>query len=206
MKKETIHEIGEAVVKSGVGLIPYVGPLFSELIGVFSNKKAKQRFEKWANLVEERLSKLETKIDETNENFYSAMVKTTQIVAKTHQDEKLEYLANALINSADDSFDEDLNQYFLDLVEKYTPSHIKTLKTYSTPENPNYYFIENENSNNVEIKELRHIFSSQLAGDSLVGYYNGKQKQPQGMVLMPLGEKFLEFISDKGVKDDKNEG
>lgn len=198
MKKETIHEIGEAVVKSGVGLIPYVGPLFSELIGVFSNKKAKQRFEKWANLVEERLSKLETKIDETNEKFYSAMVKTTQIVAKTHQDEKLEYLANALINSADVNFDNDLNQYFLDLVEKYTPSHIVALKSYG------YYYSEIKQDNEtcldrtLKNQEIKKIYSSQLSSDGLLGFSN--RKHSSGFVILPLGEMFLEFISERKIK------
>lgn len=203
MSKETIKEVGVATVKGGIGLIPIVGPLFSELIGVFTNKKSQQRFEKWASMVESRLERLEQKIDENNEMFYSAMVKTTQIVAKTHQDEKLEYLANALINSATSTLEEDKIQYFLELIERYTPSHIKTLKSYVSINDKNYYFKEGDNSNRGDIQELRKIYGSQLSGDGLIGFTNRRYGSD---ILLPLGEEFLSFILKQGVYNDNNEG
>ena len=197
MNKDKIKEIGTAVVKSGVGLIPYVGPLFSELISIYSNKKAKKRFETWANMVEERLQKLDKKIDENNEKFFSAMVKTTQIVAKTHQEEKLEYLANALINSSNVDTEDDLIQYFLELVERYTPSHIKALKYYRS-----YYLEDKENcEKTLEKERLKSIYSSQLASDGLLGFNN--KRSSVDMVVLPLGMLFLSFISNKG--GDKDE-
>ena len=203
MSKETIKEVGVATLKGGIGLIPIVGPLFSELIGVFTNKKSQQRFEKWASMVESRLERLEQKIDENNEMFYSAMVKTTQIVAKTHQDEKLEYLANALINSATSTLEEDKIQHFLELIERYTPSHIKTLKSYVSINDKNYYFKEGDNRNRGDIQELRKIYGSQLSGDGLVGFTNRRYGSE---ILLPLGEEFLSFILKQGVYNDTNEG
>lgn len=202
MSKKTINEVGLATVKGGVGLIPIVGPLFSELIGVFTNKKSQQRFEKWASMVEIRLEKLERKIDENNEMFYSAMVKTTQIVAKTHQDEKLQYLANALINSATSTLEEDKIQHFLELIERYTPSHIKTLKSYVSINDKSYYFKEGDNVNREDVKELRKIYGSQLSSDGLVGFTNRRYGSE---ILLPLGKEFLSFILKQGAYNDTNE-
>lgn len=201
MNKDNINDVGIATVKGCVGLIPFVGPLFSELIGVYTNKKATKRFEQWAKLVEERLEKLDKKIDEDNEKFYSAMVKTTQIVAKTHQKEKLEYLANALINSADVDFDEELTQIFLELVERYTLTHIKLLNLYYQTMNGsrkiqsdliNGYFRDDSSLN---------IYTNQLFIDGMLGYTNDAEDKT---VIMPLGEKFLKFITiNGGVNDEK---
>lgn len=201
MNKDNINDVGIATVKGCVGLITFVGPLFSELIGVYTNKKATKRFEQWAKLVEERLEKLDKKIDEDNEKFYSAMVKTTQIVAKTHQKEKLEYLANALINSADVDFDEELTQIFLELVERYTLTHIKLLNLYYQTMNGsrkiqsdliNGYFRDDSSLN---------IYTNQLFIDGMLGYTNDAEDKT---VIMPLGEKFLKFITiNGGVNDEK---
>ena len=201
MIKDDIKDVSIATVKGGVGLIPFVGPLFSELIGVYTNKKATKRFEQWAKLVEERLEKLDKKIDEDNEKFYSAMVKTTQIVAKTHQKEKLEYLANALINSADIDLDEDLNQIYLDLIERYTVSHILLLK----------FYLKNWRKSAVEQKQLVKTYfkndgsflcyQNQLFVDGLLGRSNDAK---DGVVVMPFGIGFLNFISENdGANDEK---
>ena len=129
------------------------------------------------------------------------MVKTTQIVAKTHQKEKLEYLANALINSADVDFDEELTQIFLELVERYTLTHIKLLNLYYQTMNGsrkiqsdliNGYFRDDSSLN---------IYTNQLFIDGMLGYTNDAEDKT---VIMPLGEKFLKFITiNGGVNDEK---
>ena len=194
MKYDLVNEVLEdttkVVGKACLNEVPIIGPLVSAAIDIFSNKVSKKRFEKWAKLVEKKLENLEKKIDETNERFFSALVKTTQIVAKTHQDEKLEYLANALMNSDDIDLEDDLSQYFLGLIEKYTPSHIKVLLSYPIV-TENIFYEQNKIREDNEIQGLRKIYSSQLSSDGLIGFAAAND---MGEVLMPLGEKFLRFI------------
>ena len=99
--------------------------------------------------------------------------------------------------------EEDKIQHFLELIERYTPSHIKTLKSYVSINDKNYYFKEGDNRNRGDIQELRKIYGSQLSGDGLVGFTNRRYGSE---ILLPLGEEFLSFILKQGVYNDTNEG
>jgi hypothetical protein len=69
-----------------------------------------------------------------NEVFISMFLYATQVAMRTHQKEKRDALRNAVINSAfPNSLDEDLQLIFLNMIDTFTPWHIRILKFYQDP-------------------------------------------------------------------------
>src|SRR5206468_713468 len=69
-----------------------------------------------------------------NPRFTSTFIHATLIAMRTHQEEKLEALRNAVINSAlPKAPEDDLQLMFLNLIDQFGEWHIRLLKFYSNP-------------------------------------------------------------------------
>jgi hypothetical protein len=69
-----------------------------------------------------------------NEEFISAVMQASQIAMRTHQDEKLEALRNAILNVVSrNAPDEALQLVFLNLVDTFTDWHIRILRLFQSP-------------------------------------------------------------------------
>lgn len=92
--------------------------------------------------VGEKLQELEKnglKIEELQENeeFISAVMHASQIALRTHQNEKLEALRNAILNVAKGQAPEEaLQNVFLNLIDSFTELHLRILKVFQNPEPP----------------------------------------------------------------------
>lgn len=101
-----------------------------------------RRREDWMIQVGERLNSLEEaglNLGELQDNdeFISAVLSATQIALRTHQEEKLRALRNAVINVAKGhSPEETLQQVFFNLIDSFTGLHIRILKVFQAPESP----------------------------------------------------------------------
>ncbi len=70
-----------------------------------------------------------------NEQFVSATLQATQAALRTHQAEKLAALRNAVLNVAVSKAPSvDLQTIFLNLVDSFTPTHLKMLQFFQHPE------------------------------------------------------------------------
>ena len=121
-------------VKGAVSLVPVVGGLISEYIGLTTDLIAAKRLKEWQDMVEEKLLKIECDISEiaNNDFFYSCVQTATVGALKSYQTEKRKLFANALYNSYIlPDITEEKKIIFISLIDKYTLLTIKLLQCYS---------------------------------------------------------------------------
>ncbi len=71
---------------------------------------------------------------ESNEQFISAVLQTTVLAVKTHQEEKLEAFRNAVLNSVLPGAPDEYEQMtFLRYVDELTPLHVQLLSFWADP-------------------------------------------------------------------------
>ena len=101
--KEKALDTVEIAAKTALSVIPVGGALVTSVYDAVKGNCLSKRQEKWKETLEERLSKLECALEDigNNELFTTALVKSTEIAMKTSREEKMAYLANAVINSLD---------------------------------------------------------------------------------------------------------
>lgn len=123
-KGDVLH----AITKAGLSAIPIVGGPAVELFQyVVQPPLEKRRFE-WMTSIGEKLNELEeNKFDleklKNDENFISVMMNASQMALRTHQEEKLDALRNAILNVAKgEAPDESVQHLFLNFVDFYCAS------------------------------------------------------------------------------------
>lgn len=133
--KESIADKAHSLVKGAIGGVPMVGALASEVFGMIVIQPITKRREQWMESVVEALIALEIKIKgfeieslKENEEFISFLMETSQIAAKTHQNEKLKALRNALSNFFICEYHFDKKFSFIKVIEDLTPGHIHLLQ------------------------------------------------------------------------------
>ena len=133
--KEKALDTVEIAAKTALSVIPVGGALVTSVYDTVKGNCLSKRQEKWKESLEERLSKLECALEDigNNELFTTALVKSTEIAMKTSREEKMAYLANAVINSLEPDIDEEKLIVFLSLLDKYTISHIKIIYFFNNP-------------------------------------------------------------------------
>lgn len=133
--KDTAIDIVEITAKTILSTIPVGGALVSAVWDVVKGNCISKRSEEWKATLEQRLSKLENTLEEVGDNelFTTALIKATELATKTARQEKMELLANAVIHSVNQNINEDKLIVFLNLLDRYTISHIKILYFFSDP-------------------------------------------------------------------------
>lgn len=143
-EKKDIHEdlkpsygdYTHAGFKAGLSWMPGVGGSISEFFSMVITPPLSKRRDEWIIAIHERLLKLEEKLEDfsienlkENDLFISVFLHATIIAMRTHQKEKIEALRNAVINTAISlPFEDNIQFIYLNLVERYTPLHLKLLK------------------------------------------------------------------------------
>ncbi|MEI7857181.1 MAG: hypothetical protein WCH85_06735 [Methanomicrobiales archaeon] len=139
--KPSTGDFAHTGVRSGLSTAPFVGGPLAEFFAMIIAPPLEKRRDAWLIEIFTRLKKLEEEIDgfkienlTKNENFISTLFYATQIAMRTHQQEKLEALKNAVINSISmPTVDENLQLIFLNLIDRYTPWHLKLLQFADNP-------------------------------------------------------------------------
>lgn len=121
-----------ALVKGTLGAIPDTNGIVGELFGAFVRQPLEKRQEKFASDVIERLDDLaaqgKLKVEDVVDNplFTTTLANATRHAAFTQQQEKLEALRNAVLNSCSPQrFDETRIMIYLALLEQYTALHLR---------------------------------------------------------------------------------
>ena len=130
------------VASTIIGLIPFVGG--ADLFKFIVSPSLEKRKEKWMQLVVEAIRTLQARAEfsieglRDNEEFTTLLIQTTQSAMKTHLEAKHQLLKTGLINAALTNFEFDTKQLYLNLLDRFTPTHIIVLhsvqetKQYST--------------------------------------------------------------------------
>lgn len=137
-KGDAAHAIAKAVLSA----LPIVGGAAAELFQSLIQPPLERRRDKWMEQVGEELAKLaEAGFSleglQENEEFVSVVATASQIALRTHQEEKIAALRNAIANVAKGQApDETLQHIFLNLVDSFTELHIRILKLFQAPNPP----------------------------------------------------------------------
>lgn len=134
--KEKVFDTIEIVGKTALSTIPIGGALATSVYDAVKDNSLSKRRKMWENTIEERISKLENSLEDfsDSESFATALIKSTELAMKTASKEKMNYLANAVVNSFKLNLEEEKLIIFMDLLDKYTISHIKILHFFYNPQ------------------------------------------------------------------------
>src|SRR5262245_56235269 len=142
--KRSVGDAAHAIAKAGLSAVPVVGGPAVELFQYLIQPPLEKRRDEWMASIGEAISELESKgLDieslRDNEQFVSVVMQASQIAVRTHQQEKLEMLRNAVLNVATgQSTDESLQTMFLNFVDVFTEWHVRVLRfAQAPPSNPN---------------------------------------------------------------------
>lgn len=136
--KSTIKDIAIASAEIAGKTIINTLPGGSIVTSVFEAVKGgclEKRQSKWRESIEDRLGTVEKTLDDlgNSEIFTTTILKATEIAMKTSSEEKREFLANAVLNACYMDVEEEKVMVFLDLLDKYTISHLKILIFFHNP-------------------------------------------------------------------------
>lgn len=132
---QVISETIEIAGKTLLSCIPIGGALITSIWDSIKSNCASKRMLHWCTELEQRLSHLEISLDEigSNELFTTALYQATESALKTSENQKREYLANAVCNAAKCNLDESVLMMFIDMANRYTLWHIKILHFFDNP-------------------------------------------------------------------------
>ena len=140
INKPTTGDYTFAMTKGGLGAIPIVGSIASELLGLLVTPPLEKRRQHWMTEVGTKLKELEEKgkIDlsylSDNEQFIDTVLVATTLALKTSEEEKIKAFKNAILNTAlGETSDKTKGQIFLNLLDTFTIWHIKILHFIDNP-------------------------------------------------------------------------
>ena len=134
-------DLAHAGLKAGLSTLPVLGGAIAELIDQVLKAPMERRGEQWMRSVAEAIAELRDRVDgfdveklAANETFVSALVHATQIATRTHQEEKLQALRNAITNSVlPNAPDEDRQHMFFRMIDDLTPWHLRIARLFDDP-------------------------------------------------------------------------
>lgn len=130
-----------AVAKAGTLAFPFLGSgvtLFDLVTAPLRGK----RMQEWCEELRLRVNDLSQKVNgltperlAQDDAFVSAFAHASQVAMRNHQTEKLDALRNAVLNVAiGNAPSADMQQFFLTLVDSFTPMHLTILAYFETHE------------------------------------------------------------------------
>ncbi len=139
--KITQKDVAYSLAKATLGSLPYAGAAASELFALLVTPPLERRRNEWMENIGARLAFLEKngvvnfEALQNNAQFLDTVLYATQIALRTSEKGKIEYLQNAIVNTAQgETPDESLTKMFLALIDQYTVWHIRILKLFDDPE------------------------------------------------------------------------
>lgn len=132
--KETGKDYVHTVIKTALGEVPLAGGVLAEIFSAIVESPFQKRKIEWMHKVVDAIEELQEKglkVDELRENeqFISAVFYASHLAMKTHQEEKLQALKNAIMNVAEGvEIDESIQQIYLNYIDQFTVLHIKILR------------------------------------------------------------------------------
>jgi hypothetical protein len=135
------QEIVARVVEAALGSVPMAGNALAVTFVTALGWRLEQRRDEWFTQLAKGLEELRQRVDGLDlealvgdDRFTDAVVSATRTVEHTHQAEKIEALRNAVLNSVvPGAPDADTQAIFLNLVDRFTSSHLRLLTLWDDP-------------------------------------------------------------------------
>ena len=130
---ETSGGVAEGLVRAAVSAVPLVGGPVAELLGLVLEPSIHRRRERWLNQLAEAVAQLrERQVDiaqlANDESFITNVLTATTAAARTHEEEKLRALQNAVTRSALAlGPDSHTQQMFIRFIDEFTALHLQIL-------------------------------------------------------------------------------
>ena len=140
-RKSTGREIVERAAEAGLSAVPIVGGALAVAFVAAVSHSLDKRREEWLTGLAEHVEQLRQRRGDLdletlagNPLFVDAVVTATRTIEHTHQEDKISALRNAVLNSvAPDAPDADTQAIILNLVDRYTVSHLRLLTLWNDP-------------------------------------------------------------------------
>ncbi|RWX52722.1 hypothetical protein [Photobacterium chitinilyticum] len=139
--EEKVYRMFKAIWPVGAGVAAIYNPVVSAALTVgsvaFESLYDDPRMEKLCRHVSKLASNkpeysvLSMKDFTTNQEFISCLNRAQEVIKKNHQDEKIEMLAHALVNSINSNVPFSKKAIFLSLIDELTVEHIQVLNLVS---------------------------------------------------------------------------
>lgn len=133
--ESTAGDAAHAVMRAGLGTIPFAGSAATELLNAIVLPPLEKRRREWMEQVGRALRKIEEEMGivlerlQENERFIDTALEATMIAMRTSNHEKRGALKNAILNSAfPDAPEEVYQQIYLALVDDLSTLHVKVLR------------------------------------------------------------------------------
>jgi hypothetical protein len=174
-------------VRTALSAVPAVGGPALELFNALIAPPIERRRNAWLNDLAERLLALEKvkrlKIEDLTDNaeFITAVMQATMAALRNHQQEKIDALRNAVLNTALGQSPEDAKrEVFLAFADQFTVWHLRVLNELS-----NSRLLEGKNgATSIRINEIARLAMERIPG------LRGQQ---------PLAETVVEDLCRKGL-------
>ncbi len=129
--------IGHKIVKTALSSVPIAGNALSEVFVSIVAEPSSKRRDKILIQIDSRLNELVSRLEElnlaNNEVFLSTVSQAYQIAMRTHQEEKIQSLLNAITNSAVLDIEDNLQHMFLMFIDSFTEWHLRILVLLDNP-------------------------------------------------------------------------
>lgn len=207
--------------RAGISAIPFFGGAAKELLGLVIAPPLQRRTINWMNAIAQRLKQLEHEVEgfkledlQNNQLFLTVVLHATAIALRTHQEEKLQVLQNAVVNTARGiNIDENVQLIFLNATGDLTPLHLQLLRYFQAPkkwlDELGIQIIEPGGAD-VGLEKVFPQLARDIYEPIVQDLFNRgliitgrdvlhSMTQPQGIVAprtTELGNQFLEYISD----------
>lgn len=140
LPKESVGDDLHRGARAALSAIPFVGGAAVELFNRVLAPPIQRRRDAWLNVLAERIAKMEQEgrinVEElqNNDEFVSTVMQASQVAIRNHQQEKLDALRNAVLNTAiGQSPDDSKREMFLGLVDVFTVWHLRILSLLADP-------------------------------------------------------------------------
>ncbi len=138
-EKSARPAIGDLIHLAARMVLGYRFGVGVELFNFLIKPKSESRADQWREAVVRKFSELENSTVtveqlQNSDQFATVVMEASLLAMRTHHEEKLEALRNAVVNTAlNISIDESLQHVFLQLVGEFTPWHIRLLHFFNNP-------------------------------------------------------------------------
>lgn len=163
--KGSAGDAAHAVVRSGLGAIPFAGQAAIELLSAIVASPLEKRRTKWMEDVGNALKELEEKMGvvleslQDKEDFIDVALEATQLAIKTSLAEKKEALKNAILNSAlPNPPEQSLQKMFLSFIDTLTIWHLRLLELFNDP--PAYIEKHQIQMGNISMGAMSHLIEN----------------------------------------------
>lgn len=128
-------EYGLGVLKGIIGAIPYVGPLFNEILFDARSRVMQRRLEQFVGELSQEVAQLkEEKIDHSylqSDEFSDLLGDVAHKVAKTQDTRKFQYFRNVLLRGLQGQRTPDFGELYLSLLHEITVDELGVFSEYA---------------------------------------------------------------------------